>query len=382
MFLNDDRYSRLQLIHWWDQKKVRDARILVLGAGALGNEVLKNLALVGVGRLFVVDFDCVESSNLTRSVLFRADDCGRPKAETAAEAVAQLSPDTHCRAISGNVLTDVGLGLFRDVHVAVSCLDNREARLWVNRQCWKVGTPWIDGGIQELNGVVRVFTPPTSSCYECGMTENDYRLLNLRYRCPMLAEPAVQSGKIPTTPTIASIIGAIQAQETLKIVHGIPVTGGDALVFNGAANRFYRTSLPRRDGCLSHESYPPPVDLPLSANDHTVSDLFAAVRDHADLNGPLELRLPLDLVVSVRCDQCQVSHRIMRPRVVVSRDEAVCPECRELGQIDVIHRVSDDSTMKEEPLRRLGIAPYDVLHIRTSDSDLAVCLADDKHVFA
>ena len=59
-----------------------------------------------------------------------------------------------------NIITEVGLGLFRDVDVVIGCLDNREARLWVNRQCWKVNTPWIDGGIQEINGVVKVFTPP------------------------------------------------------------------------------------------------------------------------------------------------------------------------------------------------------------------------------
>ncbi len=68
----------------------------------------------------------------------------------------------------------------------IGCLDNREARLWVNRQCWKVGTPWVDAGIQEIQGVVKVFVPPDSSCYECTMTTRDYQLLNLRYSCPLL----------------------------------------------------------------------------------------------------------------------------------------------------------------------------------------------------
>ena len=68
---DDDRYSRLRLIAWWDQAKLAAARILVVGAGALGNEVLKNLALLGVGTIYLVDFDTIEQSNLTRSVLFR-----------------------------------------------------------------------------------------------------------------------------------------------------------------------------------------------------------------------------------------------------------------------------------------------------------------------
>jgi molybdopterin/thiamine biosynthesis adenylyltransferase len=75
---DDDRYSRLRLIGWWDQEKLAKARILVVGAGALGNEVLKNLALLGVGEIYLTDFDHIEKSNLTRSVVFRQRDCGRP----------------------------------------------------------------------------------------------------------------------------------------------------------------------------------------------------------------------------------------------------------------------------------------------------------------
>src|SRR5437588_11469685 len=81
---DDDRYGRLRLIPWWRQDRLAAARILVVGAGALGNEVLKNLALLGVGTVYVIDRDVVETSNLSRSVLFRAEDGGRPKAEGAA----------------------------------------------------------------------------------------------------------------------------------------------------------------------------------------------------------------------------------------------------------------------------------------------------------
>ena len=91
---DDDRYSRLRLIAWWDQDKLAASRVMVVGAGALGNEVLKNLALLGVGTVYLVDFDHIEESNLTRSVLFRHRDCGRPKAEAAAEALRDMNPDT------------------------------------------------------------------------------------------------------------------------------------------------------------------------------------------------------------------------------------------------------------------------------------------------
>ena len=115
----EDRYSRLRLIAWWDQDKLAAAKVLVVGAGALGNEVLKNLALLGVGTVYLVDFDAIEESNLTRSVLFRRRDCGRDKAIAAAEMLHDLNPDTNVIAARANIITDVGLGLFRDVDVVI-----------------------------------------------------------------------------------------------------------------------------------------------------------------------------------------------------------------------------------------------------------------------
>lgn len=126
---DEDRYSRLRLIAWWDQPKLASAKVLVIGAGALGNEVLKNLALVGVGTLYVVDCDLIEPTNLTRSILYRREDCGLPKAQIAARMMRQLNPDIVVHGIHGDVMADIGLGLFRDVDLVIACLDNREARL-------------------------------------------------------------------------------------------------------------------------------------------------------------------------------------------------------------------------------------------------------------
>src|SRR5205085_7325237 len=165
-------------------------------------------------------------------------DRGQSKAVVAARTIQAINSDVVTTPIHGNVLTDVGLGLVRDVDLVIGCLDNREARLWVNRMCWKVGRPWIDGGIQEISGVAKVFLPPDGPCYECGMTENDYRLINLRYSCPLLRREELQAGQVPTAPTIASMIGGLQVQEALKLLHGLPVSAGEALVWNGVANHF------------------------------------------------------------------------------------------------------------------------------------------------
>ncbi len=161
--LDEGRFARLERIEWWDQARLRGARVLVVGAGALGNEALKNLALLGVGTVAVVDLDRVEKSNLCRSVLFRESDEGRPKALCAAAAMRQLYPEIRVFPIVGNVLADVGLGWFRGADVIVGALDNREARVFVNAACARVGRPWFDGGIDVLQGIVRGFAPPRTA---------------------------------------------------------------------------------------------------------------------------------------------------------------------------------------------------------------------------
>ena len=375
---DDDRYARFRLIAWWDQNKLAAARVLVVGAGALGNEVLKNLALLGVGHVYIVDFDEIEESNLTRSVLFRSRDRGRPKVEAAAEALRDINPDTRVHPIRGNIITDVGLGLFAEVDVVVGCLDNREARLWVNRCCWKVGTPWIDGGIQEINGVAKVFVPPDGACYECAMTENDYRLISLRYSCPLLRHEDLLAGKVPTAPTISSMIGGLQTQEALKLIHGMPVAAGSAMVFNGVANAFYTTKYQHKEDCLSHDTWPPPIDVPLTAAGATGHELFESVRDQLSGNGPLTISLERDLVVSIECAACGTSRRVMRPRQAVAMDEATCPQCGELARPEMVHNVEENSSLAGERLIDLGIPTYDIVRITSGDAEGAFKLAGDR----
>lgn len=372
---DDDRYSRLRLIAWWDQARLAAARVLVVGAGALGNEVLKNLALVGVGTIFVVDCDTVERTNLARSVLFRASHCGRPKVEVAAAALRELNPDCRVVPLHGNVLTDVGLGLFRHCDLTIGCLDNREARLWVNRACWKVGRPWIDGGIQEINGVCKVFVPPDSACYECAMTERDYQLINLRYSCPLLSREDLLAGKVPTAPTIASLIGAMQVQEALKLLHGLPVEAGSAFVFNGVSNRSYSTKLPFRPDCLSHETLPPPLPLPLSARRNTAADLFAALPGSPDA-GPWELRLDRDLVVSFDC-VCGHNEPVLRPVFQVRQSAATCPACGETRSAQRTAAVYSASPLAQQTLATLGVPPFDIVRVVSAAGEQFVLLDGD-----
>lgn len=375
--IDDDRYSRLQLIAWWDQEKIRNASVLVVGAGALGNEVIKNLALLGVGRVVIVDFDEIESSNLTRSVLFRETDCGKSKASVAAEAAREIGPDTQFIPIETNIITGIGLGLIREVDVVIGCLDNREARLWVNRLAWKAERPWIDGGIQEINGVAKVFMPPDGACYECAMTENDYRLINLRYSCPLLKQEDIAAGRVPTAPTISSIIAGLQTQEALKLIHRMPVAEGAALVFNGVVNSFYTTRFQYRDDCLSHETYPEPIKSGLTARGTTAEELFRFAQSQRKCI-PKAIHLDRDLIVSLHCRPCDRTQEISRSMYAMSLAEAECPECGETMKPKMVHMIEPNTEFAERSLYELGVPEYDIVKLETTGETLFVLLDGDR----
>ena len=357
-----DRYGGLRLISWWRQERLAAARVLIVGVGALGNEVLKNLALVGVGTIHVVDFDLIEPSNLARSVFFRAADAGRLKAEVAAERARELNPDVRVLAHCGDVARDVGLGLFAASDVVLGCLDNREARLWVNRQCWKTNTPYVDSGIQEIQGTVQVFRPPDSACYECGMTARDYQLLNLRYSCPQLRPEDLLEGKVPTSPTIASMMAALQVQEALKILHELPCESGVAHVFGGVAVTMYSTRLTRRDECLSHETYPEPTALAVGC-DHAAAALFEAARRIWNPSGRMTLVLERDIVTGFDCRVCQTSESLMISRSRLDLSHHLCAGCGTPTVPTVVSAVGEGESLAAAALSTLGVAPFDVARI-------------------
>ena len=162
---------------------------LVVGCGALGNEVLKNLALMNAGRLVIVDFDCVEDVNLDRSVLFRREDVGRQKVDAARDGIMRINPGIEVVAINGDIAHDVGIGLLRNADVIVGCVDSRWARYCINRLAFRAGRPWVDGGIFGMTGTARVFTPGMS-CYACSLGADG--LMDMRRRMPCETRSAAQ----------------------------------------------------------------------------------------------------------------------------------------------------------------------------------------------
>lgn len=354
-----DRYARLRLLDGYSQDRMAAARIMVVGAGALGNEVIKNLALLGAGRVLVVDFDTIEASNLTRSVFFRAEDAGRAKADVIAARAQALNPDVTVVPFTGDVLHDVGLGVYRAVDVVLGCLDNRAARLAVNRACWRAGRPWVDGALNVADGTLRVFVPPEGACYECLMTRRDYELLHVRYACP---PTAITEGVQITTPMAASIIAAMQVQEAVRLLHGAPVMGGWGVVYSGETLRSTRLSYPRRADCPAHQRYEPVIALAQGAADLTAGELVARAGER--LGERAVLVLPGPVITYLHCPACNTTETVYRPQRDVVPGAVPCPTCGTERVFDVTGAVAGGEATRDLSLARLGIPPYDVVIAR------------------
>lgn len=357
----EDRYSRLRLIPWWDQERLKNATVMVVGAGAIGNELIKNLTLLGIGRILIYDMDSIENTNLTRSVLYRAKDVGRYKADVAAERAREMNPDVKAKAFIANIIDDVGLGVFRRMDVVLGGLDNREARLSINQSCYKVDRPWIDGAIEALNGFARVFIPGQGACYECTMTETDWMLINKRKSCALLTHEQMASGKIPTTPTSSSIIAGIQVQEMLKLLHAdrnLPTLAGKGYVFNGLTHDSYVVEYQRKEDCMSHDTYEKIVEKAWSVKTVTLKEILEEIR--GELGERAVVDFDRDIATRATCS-CGETKELFTPVHKLKGHMLTCPKCGAQMTFDSMHSIRGNEDFLDRTPAEIGIPPLHII---------------------
>jgi adenylyltransferase/sulfurtransferase len=222
-----------------------------------------------------------------------------------------------------------------------------------------MGKPMVDGAIQELLGLVRVFVPGQGACFECTLTEQARREMSLRYSCPLLARQNILLGKVPTTPTISSIIGGLQAQEALKLLHGLPVQAGSALHVNGMTNESHLAAYLPRDDCESHWTYGEIVELPARSAHTTLGDMLRIAQ--ADLGPEAALELDQELVVSLTCPNCHTVDEVLRPLSEVSFEAGHCPSCGLLRETEMTHLLTGSEPYLHRTLASVGVPPLHIL---------------------
>ena len=216
------------------QRRLKDARVLLVGAGGLGSPVALYLAAAGVGTLGVADFDAVDATNLQRQVLHGTADVGRPKVESARDRLRNLNP--HVEVVPHPVRVDAAnvLDLVRPYDVVVDGTDSFAARYLVNDACVLLGKPSVHGAIHRFEGMVSVFGLPGGPCYRC---------LHPAPPPPGAVPTCAEAGVLGVLP---GLVGTVQAAEVVKLVCriGEPLSGRlllvDALSMDVRVVRFGR----------------------------------------------------------------------------------------------------------------------------------------------
>jgi len=248
-----DRFDRARRIDWLDIEAISRARVLMVGAGAIGNEVAKNLVLSGFRNITVVDMDRVVNSNLARCLFFSENDAARGgmKTEIVANGMMALDRGVKATAIIGKI-QDQEDGFVQNFDVALGCLDNVLARLYLNAQCYYNRIPYIDGAMDGLRGKVQVVIPPETPCLECGMNRSHGRIVEQRFSCTG-NDVSLFLPKIGAEITTTSIIGAMQVREAIKLVSD---KDADCLknvaYYDGMNNSLEVLEIERNPDCPNH----------------------------------------------------------------------------------------------------------------------------------
>lgn len=383
------------LLSWFKQDKVKNAKVLVVGAGALGNEVIKNLTLFGVGTIFVCDFDRIELSNLTRSVLFREKDAYEHsyKAEVAAKRAMEINPQIKVIPIVGNLFSEVGLGIYKDVDVVIGCLDSRIARYLLNRLCMRVGKTWIDGSIENMTGVVKVYSPGIN-CYECNLSREEFNNIMLRTGCADVVRAQTSAGRVATTPISASIVGAMQAQEAMKIIHtsdGEPTPfktlSGKMWRFEGMTNTIntYKYSS-WKNNCPAHERWTEIIQCDELSADMKVKDVLDKLKEILKVN-VVEINMRnnkfIDKIIS---DRPEKEFVLRIPESKMEDTIQANEELRKLSYRTIFHKCFFENIDESFPyidltLRETGIPRYDIIQVSTDKGLKYVELSKDAEYF-
>ncbi len=221
-----DKYDRQKRIKGWDQNKIINSKVMVIGAGATGNEVIKNLVLAGVGTITLIDFDFINLSNLNRCVLFNLKSAKKNqyKADVIKNVCRDLNPEVEINTIKKD-LNHIEKSMYKQHDVICSCLDNVEARLEANNYSYFYDIPFIDSGIDGYFGTVQAVYSGVkdASCLQCGISDKDLDLMWKKFSCTgeaLNSEDGETIRKISSIITTTSIIGGIQSQQILKFLLG------------------------------------------------------------------------------------------------------------------------------------------------------------------
>ena len=343
--------------------KVRSLRALIVGAGALGNEVTRALGLIGVGAISIVDPDIVQPANFATSLFLRHAAPGARKASALAATAASVFPDTRFAALDCEI-ADVGFGVFCSANVVFGCVDSDLARLEMAYVSTKLDRPVCDAGLGTPNysqGRVSWFPGRAAGCYGCTLSSRRRAELLTFWDASVrpCADPSVSSPN-SSTPTMAALTGALQADIGLHRCLG-PASAASALEITlDAKPRLQVIDLPISPACPFHTAAPEPL-LPAGNRSRTVRQFL---QDSGPVPGTA-LLLDWPLCVDARCRSC--GHRwTPLMRCAKLRRHGVCPSCasRDILELATLRAIEPASRWADLTLWDLRVPDQHLLTVR------------------
>jgi adenylyltransferase/sulfurtransferase len=271
------RYSRhliLPEVGLEGQRKLKNARVLMIGTGGLGSPLGLYLTAAGIGTIGLVDFDVVDESNLQRQIIHGTKDVGRPKIESAKERLLDINPNTNIEAYETRLTSENALELFKDFDVVVDGTDNFPTRYLVNDACVLTGKPNVYGSIFRFEGQASVFWAEKGACYRCLYPEPPP---------PGLVPSCAEGGVLGVLP---GIVGTIQANEVLKVILGAEgILLNRLLLFDAWKMKFRELKLKKNPDC------------PICGENATIKELID-YEEFCGLNLPTETPVLEEITVS------------------------------------------------------------------------------------
>jgi molybdopterin-synthase adenylyltransferase len=355
-----DRYARQRLTPGWSQDRLTRASAAVIGVGALGNEVAKNLALSGIGRLLLCDPDTVAVSNLSRTVLFGTGDVGRPKASAAATALGVLAPDTGVQVRVADLGRGVGLGELADADVVLSCVDTIRARMRLLGRCALAGAALVDGGTHSFGGEVRLRLSPDEACYGCTLSAHERGTSDLPWSCFGTDQNGPQPASIATTALVASWMSLA----ALRVILGAPPSYR-VLRIDAANGRTAPVAIDRDPDCPHHHPLTGPVTTVPVTHRATIGELMATL-------GPDDEPFTWEqFPLGWRCGSCHsyANETALHGGMDTNDTVLTCDHCGGLIRARFSVRLRD--APPQAHLSDLGVAPEDILAVRMPGGEYA-----------
>ena len=242
------RYSRhliMPEVGMDGQLKLKQARVLCIGAGGLGSPLALYLAAAGVGKLGIVDFDTVDFTNLQRQIIHDTNDVGRPKLTSARETIADINPNVEVVGFETRLTSENALDIFKDFDIVADGTDNFPTRYLVNDACVLLGKPNVYGSIFRFEGQASIFYAKEGPCYRCLYPEPPP---------PGLVPSCAEGGVLGVLP---GIVGCIQAVETIKLILGVGKSlVGRLLLFDALGMKFRELKLRKNSECPACGTHP------------------------------------------------------------------------------------------------------------------------------